>query len=307
MRLFITVCLGFLLSLLTSFAWAKTSVVIVQGLAGEDYYQRHFDEQAAKISEASTKFVGEKSVYIFPDDANKETILPELSDVISAASKDDLLIVYLVGHGSFDGRDYKFNISGVDISGGELLELLAKSSASIVLVNTSSSSGALLKSFKEASDTSNIHLVTATKSGAERTATRFGRHLADGLLSSAADINKNQSISLQEAFDYAVEGTQGFYDEEGLLATENARLQMGSAEVDPKQIRLTSLVERPNSSLSNELTALYQQRDELDRQIDTLRLRRINMTEQAYLEQFQGLMVELAILQTQIDEEVDTQ
>ncbi len=285
---------------------AKSSVVIVQGLAGEDYYQRHFDEQVEKISEASAKLVEEGDLIVLSPEVAKDEILATLKRVLENSASNDMVFLYLIGHGSYDGRNYKFNISGADFTGAELLELYASAESTAVLINTSSSSGGLLKLFEEA-ELDNLHLVTATKSGAERTATRFGRHLADALLASEADIDKNQSISLQEAFDFAVRETQGFFDTEGLLATENARLQIGAQSAAPGQIRLANLVARPSVSANQELANLYQQRDELDRQIDTLRLRRINMSDEDYLQQFQGLMIELSLLQGQIDDEEGAQ
>lgn len=296
----------FILMWFASASVAETSVVIVQGLAGEEYYQRHFDEQVEKIQQASSKLVAADKLTIFNDEATGADILSKLQEIIKSGDSDDLLLLYLIGHGSYDGRDYKFNIAGIDITGTQLFDLFLNSVPSIALINTSSSSGALLKLFEEAEHSSNVHLITATKSGAERTATRFGRHLADALVDSEADINKNQSISLQEAFDYAQRETQVFFDSEGLLATENSRLQMANS-VQASQIRLVNLANRPVLAANSEITALYAQRDELDRQIDSLRLRRISMSEEDYLNQFQTLMVQLSILQSQIDAEVPTQ
>ena len=283
-------------------AFAKTRVFIVQGLAGEDYYQRHFDEQIEQIKTASEKLGSEQDVKLFSADlARAENILPELAGSVEQMGANDQFILYLIGHGSYDGRDYKFNLVGPDISGSELLEVLNSNeqAGAVTLVNTSSSSGALLEIFEQSS----VNLITATKSGAERTATRFGRHLADGL-SGDADINKNQSISLQEAFDFAVSETEEFYEAEGLLATENARLQIASAgnaaQLGPDLIKLTSLIEQQQTS-DPKLIELYSQRDDLDGQIDSLRLRRTSMTEEDYLGQFQNLMIELSILQFEID------
>lgn len=283
-------------------AQAKTSVVIVQGLAGEDYYQRHFDEQVEKIQTASSNLVDKEDIQFFGVTENKESILPALQTLVETASSDDLILLYLIGHGSYDGRDYKFNIAGADISGTDITALFSSEnlSATAVLINTSSSSGALLKPIAE----TGLHLITATKSGAERTATRFGRHFADGLLEAEADINKNESISLQEAFDYAERETQAFYDEEGLLATENPRMQMATDSSNAGKIRLASLQAALSVPVSSEVAGLFSERDELDRQIDTLRLRRINMTDDEYLQRFQDLMIKLSILQTQIDSEM---
>ena len=143
-------CLTIMASLVFStLASAKTTIVAIQGLAGEEYYQRHFDEQIEKIKSASSKLTDDQNLVIFTPDSQKKSILPSLNEVTQSLGSDDLFVIYLVGHGSFDGRDYKFNISGPDITGTELIDLFAQTSSSVVLVNTSSSSGALLKLFEE--------------------------------------------------------------------------------------------------------------------------------------------------------------
>lgn len=307
MKLISTMIVFLSCAIAVSQAQAKTSVVIVQGLAGEDYYQRHFDEQAEKIATASAALTEEGDTHIFGHadhkEASKEIVMPILQSLVESSEDDDLILVYLIGHGSYDGRDYKFNIAGADITGLDIVETFSQESlrAAVVLINTTSSSGALLKPLAE----TNIHLLSATKSGAERTATRFGRHFADGFLEAEADINKNKSLSLQEAFNYAVRETQAFYDDEGLLATENPRLQMAKNKVAADQIKLANLESRPSVPAGSEEAGLYAQRDELDRQIDTLRLRRINLTDEEYAQRFQDLMIQLAILQSEIESDVD--
>lgn len=299
MRLFIA--LSFLLPVT---AFADTYIGIVQGLSGESYYQRHFDEQVEKLVAASGKLTGKGNIQVFQGaEYGRNDIINWLDDRLGDGKEDDQLILYLVGHGSYDSRDYRFNIPGPDLTGGDLLAALTQGSnlSSIVLVNTSSSSGALLELFaNEPLDEthSEVMLVTATKNGRERTATRFGRHFADALGSEAADLDKSQAVSLQEAFDFAVRETEEFYKSEGLLATEHAQLQGENAGL----LRLANLIDRPSSEQNPQLASLYQQRDMLDRQIDSLRLRRIGMTDEDYLSQFQNLMLELAILQGQIDQ-----
>ena len=77
----------------------------------------------------------------------------------------------------------------------------------------------------------------------------------------------------------------------------------GKAAAD--QIRLANLVAKSTVLVSDELATMYERRDELDREIDTLRLRRINLSDEEYLQQFQNLMVRLSLLQANIDSESD--
>ena len=94
----------------------------------------------------------------------------------------------LVGHGSYDGEAYKLNLPGPDIDGDEFAKLLAAVPArSQLVVNTTSASGAVLEKWAAEGRT----LITATRSGFERNATRFAQHFAAALAAGSADINKN--------------------------------------------------------------------------------------------------------------------
>ena len=82
----------------------------------------------------------------------------------------------LVGHGSYDGEAYKLNLPGPDIDGDEFLSLLAAVPArSQLIVNTTSASGATLEAWAGDGRT----LITATRSGIERNATRFADPLGE--------------------------------------------------------------------------------------------------------------------------------
>ena len=69
----------------------------------------------------------------------------------------------------------------------------------IVFVNTSSASGP----FVEALSAPGRTIVTATRNGAEHYTTLFGGFFVDALTSEAADADKNQRISVLEAFKFA--------------------------------------------------------------------------------------------------------
>lgn len=293
--------------LLSSLSSAGTYVGIVQGLSGEAYYQRHFDEQFETISESAIRLAGAENVQSFrAGDARRNNVLSWLGELNSKAGANDQLIIYLIGHGTFNEREYKFNLSGPDISGEDLKSALMGSAESEsnnpsrVLINTSSSSGALLELFED----QDLMLITATKNGLERNATRFGRHFAEALNDDSADIDKNKAISLKEAFDYAERQTADFYQSEGLLATEHPRLQVkkGQPQSRTSLINLARLGNQLNRSSNVTLASLYVERDNIDRRIDNLRLRRIGMSDQDYAADFQLLMIDLAMVQSEIDQ-----
>lgn len=280
---------------LPSFALAENYVLVVQGLAGEPYYQRQFDEQSAAILKAS-KTLGDQSeaLVLSGAEATKEAVENWFSEISSKATNNDTLKVFLVGHGSHDQRDYKFNIPGPDLTGAQLLTLMDNNQAGTkFILNGSSSSGALLKPFED----KNIIVATATKNGREKNATRFGRFFSIALSEESADLDKNKSITIAEAFAWAERATADFYTAEGLLATEHPQLQGTNIE----RVTLNRWQQRPASATNPKLSALYAERDEVDREIERLRIRRIGMSKDDYLYEFQELMLNLADVQDLID------
>ena len=114
------------------------------------------------------------------------------------ADNPDIHAVYIVllGHGSFDGRNARFNLPGPDMGPADFnAALKALPTKQIVFVNTSSSSGP----FVEAMSAPGRTIITATRSGAEQFATLFGGYFIDALASDTADADKNRRVSVLEA------------------------------------------------------------------------------------------------------------
>jgi hypothetical protein len=137
-------------------------------------------------------------------------------------------------------------------------------------------------------------VITATRSGAERNATRFAEYWAAALSADEADINKNGVITAQEAFDYAARGVAESYESEGTLATEHPQLVGDRAAAFDVARLQARVMDTPV------LVALNTERDELEEQIAALRLRREELGED-YLTQLQALLVQLALVQQRID------
>jgi hypothetical protein len=210
----------------------------------------------------------------------------------------DSLVVMLVGHGSYDGEAYKLNLPGPDVDGAELERLLGAIPArSQLVVNATSASGAVLETWAADGRT----LITATRSGFERNATRFAQHFAGALAAGSADINKNGVITAQEAFDYASRRVADSFEKEGALATEHPQIK-GGAPTRFTVARLATSGPAPEAApASPEVVALTVERDRLDAEIEALRGRRESMASEAYLAELQRLLVQLAEVQAKID------
>ena len=140
------------------------------------------------------------------------------------AKAADNVVVMLVGHGSYDGEAYKLNLPGPDVDGDEVAKLFAAVPArSQLVVNTTSASGAVLEKWAAEGRT----LITATRSGFERNATRFAQHFAAALAAGSADINKNGAITAQEAFDYASRSVAESFEKDGASPPSTRRSRAG--------------------------------------------------------------------------------
>ena len=55
--------------------------------------------------------------------ATKAELAKAFEGLVAKVPADGRLLVFLIGHGSFDGVDYKFNLVGPDATGAELKNL----------------------------------------------------------------------------------------------------------------------------------------------------------------------------------------
>src|SRR5204863_3269547 len=132
--------------------------------------------------------------------AIRQRVREVLTRAATELQPDDAFALFLIGHGTFDGADYKLNLPGPDMTASELASLLNRIPARRqLLVNMTSASGASLAVLAK----KNRIVITATKSGNEKNATVFARYWVDSLRDPAADSDKNGAISALEAYRYA--------------------------------------------------------------------------------------------------------
>lgn len=291
---------------------AGTCYLTVSGLGGEPDYEQRFVSLAKTVDKILRESSGEARVEtLYGPAATRERVRAALEAFSRDCRPDDALVVMLIGHGTFDGADYKFNLPGPDLSAIELAGLLDRVPASrqLVVNMTSASGGALDTLGKE-----NRVVITATKSGTEKNATVFARYWVEALRDAAADTDKNESVSALEAFRYADSKTVEFYDSQKRLATEHAMLDdigarqgvrapstengQGKLAGSFTLVRFGSAQAAANSPRKRELLA---KREELERQIDLLKYRKAAMPSDDYRKQLAALLLDLARTQEEID------
>jgi hypothetical protein len=279
-------------------AHAEVYYLIVAGLGGEPTYEEQFAKDADALAAVARRTTSPNRVMLLKGEgATREAVVASLESLKTRTKPADSVIVMLVGHGSYDGETYKFNLPGPDLDGDQFAELLSAVPArSQLVVNATSASGAILDKWTADGRT----VITATRSGFERNATRFAQHFAAALAAGSADINKNGVITAQEAFDYAARSVADSFEKEGTLATEHPQIK-GGTPARFTVARLGGAAPAEPAATSPAVAALVARRDKLDEDIEALRARRESMPNDTYLAELQRLLVELAEVQAQID------
>ena len=203
-------------------------------------------------------------------------------------------MVVLIGHGTFDGEEYKFNIPGRDMTGTELLEQfdLVRARQQLI-VNATSASGATLEPWRRDGRV----VITATKNAGERTATRFMQYWVDAVSSPAADTNKDDLVTAAEAFAFANRRVGESYKADVSMATEHARME----GTGPERFQVARLGSAGRLASDPALSALMTQRARIEQDLDSVKQRRAALAADTYYDQLETVLVKLAVLQKEID------
>ncbi|MBV9266407.1 MAG: hypothetical protein JO061_09590, partial [Acidobacteriaceae bacterium] len=145
---------------------AANYYVVVAGLGGAPEYETQFEKWASELDHELRANGPDARVTTLSGNAvsrqRLQILFNELSGTVQAG---DAFTVLLLGHGTFDGTEYKFNIPGPDVTATELASWMNRIPATRQLVvNMTSCSGASLAAFAKR----NRIVITATKSGNER-------------------------------------------------------------------------------------------------------------------------------------------
>ena len=291
-------------------ARARTYYVIVAGLGGEPDYEQRFTAAATDLDRVF-KSAG-PAVDVDTLKGARATAVEfreTMNRVAREAGPDDEFALILIGHGSFDGAEYKFNLRGPDLTAAEIAQMCDRIRAGrqLVVDTTSASGGAL-----QALERPGRAVITATKSGTEKNATVFARYWVEALQDPSADTDKSDSVSAMEAFRYATEKTAAFYEAEKRLATEHAVFNdLGHGEPvreagNGQGMMLSSfmLLRLGTTQLAANnpaKRALLDKKEALEQKIDILKYQKAAMDPADYKKQLMDALVELAKVQDELD------
>ena len=286
---------GLMSVLLPEISKAELYVVVIEGLAGDAVYAEQFATQVAAVTEASKTLTADNRVHVFPArSVTREDVLDYFTTLGTQITASDRLAVYLIGHGSYDDYEYKFNIAGPDLTGDDLEQALSElPGANQLVVNTSSASGALTDVLMN----DERMLILATRSGVERHATKFGNYFAAALGDPGADLDKNQVISAGEAYRFAERQVDDYFERNGQLATEHSRMEGDRAD----RFGLARLGASRTSQDDDVLAELIARREALNGQLDELRLSRDAMPADDYQAALLQKLLELAQTENEIE------
>jgi hypothetical protein len=285
------------MAFLPAVALAAHHTVVIAGLGGEPTYEQRFVAQADEIEAAAATLASapEHVVKLSGPAVTRDSVRNELRALAKRATENDVVTVVFIGHGTYDGEEYRFNIPGPDLTGGELLTLLDDIKArEQLIVNTTSASGVLADRWMRPGRV----VITATKSGGERTATRFAHYWAQAVRSNAADANKDGIVTAREAFDYASREVAAAFKADVALATEHSRIEGGE---QAGGLVVARLDESAIVSNDPEVRALLAQRDALERELSAVKSQRDELATDAYYDALEEVLVKFARLQRQID------
>jgi hypothetical protein len=291
-------------------AHATTYYVTISGLGGETDYEQRFKMWAEDIDSSMKKAGGDAQVITMVA-PKRDEIRARFATLSQQMKPTDALVLVLIGHGTYDGVEYKFCVPGSDMTATELAGLLDRLPAQKQLVvNTTSSSGGSIEALRRPTRV----VIAATKSGSEKNATVFGRYWAEALREPAADTDKNEAVSALEAFNYAERKTAEFYDTQKRLSTEHAVLEdtgKGEGERKPSadngegKLAGTFAVVRlgANAAAARDPNKrpLLERKEALEQAIDKLKYEKAAMPAEEYKKQLTQLLLELAKTQAELE------
>ena len=323
-----------LLFALTAPTFAAGRVIVVVGAEGEPEYGQQFAQWAARwttaarasglqltvigqdtLADAATQPAAATRPATTPATqpaSDKDALHATLHATLQAdaAEATGPLWLVLIGHGTSDGREAKFNLRGPDVTDKELADWLRPMKRPIAVINCASASGPFLNRLSAVDRV----VITATRAGSEYQFARFGDHLSAAVADTAADLDKDGQTSLLEAFLAASRRVEAFYKQNGRIVTEHALLDdngdgLGVSADWFQGVRATRSARSgaPVDGLRAQQWFLMPsageralsaddrtRRDRLEAAIEALRQKKASMAEDAYYAELETLMVALA-------------
>ena len=306
----------------------QTHLLIIVGLGGDSVYTEQFHAWATTLVNAATEryglpadnitYLGERTELdpeAIADRSTMENVSAAIESIAGRAGPADHVAIVIFGHGSFTDRA-RLNLPRRDPSAEDFAPLLDRlGRRRVTFVNTASASGPFL----EALSGEGRVVMTATRNGREWNATLFGGYFVEAFADGEgeADQDRNERVSMLEAFVYARQRVVAAFEAEGILQTEHALLDdngdgVGTDAPDPLagdgMVARTAFLSAGEDLATArmafpddpELRPLYLERAEIEARVDELRVLRGGADQEQYEAELERLLIELALKSRQI-------
>lgn len=233
--------------------------------------------------------------------ATAENVRKAFTTLRGQVARDDLVLVVLLGHGTFDGQQAKFNLVGPDLTAADWSVMLGALPGRLVVVNTTESSAPFL----EALAARGRIVITATETAAQKYATVFPDYFVKALADADTDLDKNGRTSIWEVFAASSAAVARHYTEKAQLTTERAMLSDSGEKTGVLATAATGAAgaaargfyldrEAGAESADPAVRALIERRRALEVQADALLQKKKDTDPAAWADEFERLMIELA-------------
>jgi hypothetical protein len=298
----------------TALAGDRYALIVTGASGGPQYAEKYTTWRTAFVTLLRERFAypADHVVALAEDEAGlkpptRETVRAAFDDLRRRVGKEDVLLVLLIGHGTSEGDEAKFNLVGPDLSAAEWAALVKPIPGRLVFVNATAGSFPFLERLSGRGRV----VLTANDSAAQQFDTVFPEFFVHAFDDEAADLDKNGKVSILEAFRYASGRVKEWFAGQGRLATERPLIddtgdgigrEADAAGPDGALAQVTYL--QPDAPIitttDTELAALLRRRAEVETALEVLRARKAAVPPEQYENELETLLLELARLDQKI-------
>lgn len=293
--------------------------ILISGASGDPGLQKLYLKEISdlyRVLEGTFEIPRDRIFVLFDNPAmnpeliqyksTRENLQQVCHNLAGRVTKEDTVFVFIEGHGNYDRDVYKLNLVGrYDPTAEDVASMLYSIPAKrFIVANMTNCSGGSIPALSR----KGTILITATKSGMEKNQTRIGRYFVEAFVANAADSDKNDRVSLLEAFAFASHRVDEYYQSEGYLKTEHAVLEDNGdaqAQSDPTPengegiLASTTFLDTgvPDlrlKGLTPEQQKLALEAQELMKQIESLKYEKSEIPEAEYEKRLEDLLLRLA-------------
>lgn len=239
--------------------------------------------------------------------ATRDNVRATLSKLAQDMKREDVAMIVLFGHSTFDGVDAKFNLVGPDLEATEWERLVNALPGRVVFVNTTAASAPFMKRLAS----NGRVVITATDNPAQRYQTVFPEFFSRAFEASEVDLDKDNRVSIWEAFAYASAQVKQYYRQRGQLSVERPVLddtgdgvgkESGESGPDGSIASRTFLdnSDDPGAGTGPALSELINRRNSLEADFDDLKRKRTFMPAGDYEKQRDQLLIEISRISHEI-------